>query len=68
MLNSRDFHFDDLNKTVEIAGIKYSYSLFEAWGENGLDTESVFQLKRSGSGRAITIIDGQRKWINADKR
>lgn len=29
---------------IEICGVKYSYELFEAWGRNGIEKDTLFRI------------------------
>ena len=55
MLLKDDFRFDDLAQMMEVAGVRYAYGVFEAWGENGVELNTHFKLVAREKDGAITI-------------
>ena len=53
-INSGFFLFDDNIRVVEIAGVKYDYSLFEELGIHGMAEGQIFRLLKREDGQ-VTI-------------
>ena len=54
-LTSSDFHLDDGRRELTIAGVRYSYDMFAAFGLKGMSPGSLFRIKRRESGGTLVV-------------
>ena len=55
LLTSRDFTFDDQARVMTVAGVRYAYDLFAAFGMRGLRAGEHFEILRRERDGALTI-------------
>jgi hypothetical protein len=64
-MESKDFTFDDDLQIMKVNGQRYSYSMFQDFGLDGMDTETVFRVLERPPG---DIVIQRLNWLKFQKQ